>query len=267
MCESFRAENQSVWGFKHSGAPGKGQALQDTIMKKQIKNCRIGVSCLVMGLAVTLLRAAQPDTVDQVTVKEGKPVILAKGELQPLKENLDLTSAIKVITNGTFTVNNGQPRKLAEGQVLDKQGMLTSPDGTVVPVLDHLTMRRGQVIVVRDGAESVLRQDMFLPDGVRVKPDGVIIRRDGRLRRLIDGQIVKLDGSVLAAQDTVTLRDGKVFVQRDGSQFPLEKARSIMMNDGTKVFGNGQVIKADGEVVQLSEGQILKLEGVAFKRR
>jgi hypothetical protein len=88
------------------------------------------------------------------------------------------------------------------------------------------------------------------------------VSRDGKTTRILDGQIFKLDGSALPAKDSATLKDGKVVVQKDGSLLPVQPRQSIMMSDGTKVFGDGSVIMKDGKKVTLSEGQTLVLDGV-----
>jgi hypothetical protein len=39
-----------------------------------------------------------------------------------------------------------------------------------------------------------------------------------------------------------------------------------MMNDGTKVFGDGTVIMKDGTSRKLAEGEVLTVEGVVTRR-
>jgi ribosomal protein L21 len=53
-----------------------------------------------------------------------------------------------------------------------------------------------------------------------------------------------------------------VIVQKDGSQLTVASGRSITMNDGTKVMGDGTVIRFNGDQTTVKEGQILALEGV-----
>ena len=81
--------------------------------------------------------------------------------------------------------------------------------------------------------------------------------------RLMDGQLLTLEGSLLPARDTVILLGGKVSVQKDGSTLPLRPTQSLMMSDGTKVLGNGTVVRRDGTTLTLTEGQLLIVEGVA----
>ena len=218
---------------------------------------------LVLGLGLFLLHhsASAAASVKSVTLKDGKPSIMEGGKPIPLEENLELSSIITVITNGTYTVSEGEPRKLEEGDMLDREGMLTTAKGVVRPVIDHLRRQGGKMILFKDGKESALSGEYVLPNGTRVLPSGEVRLPNNQLKRLIDGQIVGLDGTIISPRDSVTLRDGKVFVQRDGSQFPLRPNQTMMMNDGSKVFSDGRVVRRNGEVVQLTDGQILELTG------
>ena len=52
----------------------------------------------------------------------------------------ELPNHITVNTNGTFKVGAYSPRSFADGQVLAADGMLTSPDGKLAPVIDHVVI-------------------------------------------------------------------------------------------------------------------------------
>jgi hypothetical protein len=184
------------------------------------------------------------------------------GKTEPMTEPVTLPNDIKVATNGTFTVKSGKERQLKEGQVLGKDGMLTSSDGSIEPVFDHVALKAGKMMLVKDGQSSLLTTELRLEDGSRVTPDGTLTTKDGRQRRLLDGQLVRLNGAELPAKDTIILRQGQVWVQKDGSPLKVDPGRSIMMNDGTKVLGDGTVIMKDGKRVKLTEGEILTIEGV-----
>lgn len=218
---------------------------------------------LILFTAVATAQETQP--VQRVTNKDGKLFVEQGGESVPMTQNVVLPYEITVTTNSVFIVNGGKPRTLHRGESLSRDGMLTNPDGTIVPVIDHLTKQAGKVLVVKDGESQTLQKAMVLPSGTRVQPDGTMYVK-GQLQRLVDGQYLRLDGSVFPAKDTVTLKNGRVLVQKDGAQFPIQPRQTIMMNDGTRVFGNGTVQRPDGQKLTLTEGQILTLEGVSKTR-
>lgn len=234
---------------------------------------RITSFILLGGFAVASLVLAAPDrppralaSGESVLRKDDQVMLLRGGKSTLLEEEVTVAGDVKMMTNGFFTVKGGKERELKEGQSLSEDGTLTSADGSVMPVWDHVAMKNGRITVVRDGEGAPLEQAMTLPDGSTLLPDGLITRGLGGQDRLLDGQLLRLDGTPLAAKDTITKRDNKVVVQKDGSVLTLAPGRNIMMNDGTKVMGDGTVIMSDGRTISLAEGQILTVEGVVRKK-
>ena len=199
---------------------------------------------------------------ERVALLQGTMRVVQGGATNLMDKEISLPQEIKVMTNGTFQVKAGKERKLLEGQVLGADGILTSPDGSVEPVADHVEIKRGRAILVRDGESGPVTGEYVLGNGSRVTGNAYLVRPNGARVQLLDGQIFRLEGEAIPALDTVTLTDGKVRVQKDGSQFGVPANRSLMMNDGTKVFGDGKVVMRDGTVKQLNEGQILEVQGV-----
>jgi hypothetical protein len=224
---------------------------------------RRAVLVVAVLLGASGIAAEALKNVERVMLKEGKLLAVEDGKTMPVKEAVLLPHEIKVTTNATFTVKKGKERKLKEGQVLDKEGMLTSSDGSVEPVIDHVAMKNGKLILVQDGERTALDHEIVFPDGSKLLTDATLRTRDGRLKRVIDGELFKLDGEALPSRDTITFQNGKVVVQKDGSLLTLSPNQSIMMNDGTKAYGNGTVVLKDGSTVTLNDGQILTVEGVA----
>jgi hypothetical protein len=223
----------------------------------------------LLGLAAHASRAAEPrldpQSVDRVAFHEGKLLAATGGKLVEPDVEIVFPGEIKIATNATFTVQGGKARRFKEGQSLDRAGLLQNADGSLEPVVDHLTLRKGRAELVKDGERSPLTQDYVFPDGSKVSPDGTIRGRDGRLSRLLDGQIRKLDGDALAATDTVSLLKGKVVLFKDGSRMELRPGQTITMSDGTKVFSDGALLKFDGSRLKLAEGQTLRLDGARSK--
>jgi hypothetical protein len=217
----------------------------------------LGAACLSLPLS------AQPvPSVERVFAKGGRVCVVANGATNLLEKELTLPNEIKVKTNATFRVKGGKERKLEEGQVLGADGVLTSPDGSVAPVFDNLAVKRGKVVLFKDGDASVLQSEYLLGDGFRITPEAYRVAPDGFQEKLLDGQMFRLDGQSIPVRDTITLANGKVRVQKDGSMLDVPLGRSMMMNDGTKVFGDGTVVFRDGSTRKLSEGEILAVEGL-----
>lgn len=218
---------------------------------------------LVFTLFCAGLFAATMANLGTVYYKNGAVQVQKEGVLTPLEQELDLSATIKVQTNGTFTVQGGKPRNFKEGQVLRKDGYLLSADGTIVPVFDRIVMEKGNVVMVyKDGEAAPLTRDVTLPNKLSITPKGTMTLPNGELSRLIEGQMVQPDGTFLPSRDTVTLKNGQVFVQKEGAQFQVAPGRTIMMNDGTKVFGSGKMVSRDGTTTPLKENEVVILQGV-----
>jgi hypothetical protein len=217
-------------------------------------------------LANALMAADSESKADSVLFKESKVSARADGkDFQPTN-TVVLPNDVRVHTNGVFTVGKGRERHLKAGQGIDSAGMLSSPDGTLVPVIDHLVMLNGQLNLVKDGESQLLLREYKLADGTVLQPQGTIRGADGLTRRLLDGQVFKLDGSALESVDTVTRIKGEIILQKDGGRITLKPGQVMMMSDGTKVSGDGLVTKPDGSKTTISEGQVVRIEGVKGAR-
>ena len=229
-------------------------------MKMLLQTCLLAAG---LGLALQSVRAADPAAVKSVQFKNGAVLVsLESGDTQTATNEITLPQSIKVMTNGAFTVNSGKKRNLRDGQILGADGNLTSPDGTVEPVADHVVLKGGRLRLVKDGESMPATGEVRLGDGSRIRPDGTITGADGRIRRMLDGQICKFSGESISTTDTVTVKDGKVILQKDGGRVTLKQGQTIMMSDGTKVSADGTILRADGTRSKVGEGEILKLPGV-----
>jgi hypothetical protein len=230
-------------------------------------------ACILTGLGLfgplfphPLLAAALTTPVERVQLMDHRILIWQDGQILMPTHEVAMPFGIIVQTNGVFTVAGGKQRTLQEGDILGRDGMLTKPDGTIAPVMDHVSMNRGRVLVVKDGDASVLTGVMKLGDGSTVLPDGTIVLPNGAPRKLLDGELRVASGA-LPTRDTITMQGGKVKVQKDGAMLTVDPGRSIMMNDGSKVISDGRVIKFNGEQSMLKEGQILTIDGVVVRSR
>src|SRR5262250_589076 len=101
-----------------------------------------GVGLVLLGLVLSTPRAS---AAEWVLFQEGKMFAEHAGTKIFMEETITFPGAIRILTNGTFTVNGGKERKLQEGQVLNADGTLISLDGTIIFVVDHVTLEKGKV--------------------------------------------------------------------------------------------------------------------------
>lgn len=221
------------------------------------------LAMLLSGIAF----AAQNASADSVTFRDDKVFLTKNGADETVvTNNFDLTPTIKVFTNATFTVGSAKPRKLLPGEILGSDGLLTKPDGAVGPVEDHYAMTKGRLYLVENGVAKPVTTTVRSATGVVATPDGWVMTPRGQRTRILDGQWFRLDGTPLPSRDSITLVKGKVMVQADGSLLTVPPGRTFMMNDGTKVSGNGTYTKPDGTVVKLVEGEVVVVQGVVRRR-
>ena len=203
---------------------------------------------------------------DAVTAKNKQAFAMQGHQQEALTAELNFPDEVVVNTNGTFTVGKGKERELQAGQVLRRDGWLVNQDGSAQPVVDHLAMKEGRAYVVRDGQAAPLTATMVFPNGMSVAPDGYGSGFPGGRNRLIDGQLFRLDGTSIPGKDTVTMKNGRVVVQRDGTQIPLAPVQLMGMCDGTQVRGDGYIQKQNGSTLQLREGQTILIDGAVYGR-
>jgi hypothetical protein len=167
----------------------------------------LSIISLVVASAFSL-QAQAAGVVDGVTVKDQKVYSMSGDRLDILTDDIKFPFAVEVNTHGEFKVGKGQERKLQEGQVIRSDGWLLNPDGSIEPVFDHVAMQAGAVKIVRDGRAGPLAKPMDFANGMHIEPDGSCVYPDGSRPRLMDGQLFRLDGTPVAAKDTVTLKNG-----------------------------------------------------------
>lgn len=228
---------------------------------------KIRISIWVAALTAAIANAASLTGVERVQFVNHKVILLPSGAELRAPNTVALPFQIVVATNGTFTVKGGKVRSLEEGDVLGSDGMLIKRNGSIRPVIDHVTLNRGHVLVVKDGEALEPRDVVQLGDGTTVAPDWKITPPVGTPRRLLDGEVFQLEGKSVPARDTITKQNGQVMVQKDGSMLLVPPQRSIMMNEGTKVYGDGTIVTFAGMRSTLSDGEIVVLEGVVTRRR
>ena len=198
-----------------------------------------------------------------VICRTNRTLVQRGSEWTPLDGEVTMAGGIVVFTNGTYRINEGKERHLQEGQVLRTDGYLLNPDGSVTPVWDHIAMVGARVKVFKDGVGEKLAAPLTLTDGSVINPDGTYTRPSGRYSRLVDGQLLTLEGVAMDGLDAITFRNGRVIVYKGGTLIPLRSPMVIMgMDDGSRVRGDGLFTFPDGRTTSLTEGQTITVPGV-----
>jgi hypothetical protein len=218
---------------------------------------------IFLAASAALLFAEVNSSTEAVTCRTNTALVQRGNQWTPLTSEMTMPGGIKVFTNCEFQVNKGRTRRLEAGQTLRADGFLLNPDGSVLPVFDHIAMSQNKVMVFKDGKGEALTASLTLPDGSVINPDGSYSRPSGRRSRLVDGQLLTLAGASLKGLDTITLSNGGVVVYKSGALIRLQSAGQIMgMYDGSRVRGDGLITSRDGTTTQLNEGQTITVEGV-----
>ena len=204
--------------------------------------------------------------VQSVFVQKGVLLSIVDGKSVELTNEIKFPKEIIISTNGTFTVAGSKERSLGEGQVLTPDGMLTSPDGSIMPVEDHLTAQGGRVFLVKDGETQPLAGMFTLKNGTRVYPDGKMVTSQNLIKRFLDGQIIRLSETAIEATDTAQLDHGKVVLFKDGGRIELRPGQIMTMSDGSRVNANGTVTWKNGSTEMLKEGELFKFPGAGSTR-
>ncbi len=159
--------------------------------------------------------------------------------------------------------------RLTEGQMLFHDGSILLDDGTMSYLEDHYIQQAGKLVKVSGGKQTVQAPGLRLPNGIIVREYGRMLMPNGYLSILQDGQVLRADGEELAAWDTIQFQNGTVTLFKDGSKLALAPGRLMVMNDGTKVWGNGMISRRtrlsnwDEVKFQLPEGAMVRVPRVA----
>lgn len=175
------------------------------------------------------------------------------GNLVRLSHGHRVTASHVINLRGGYTIELDGAVKQGDAKVWQlEEGQLFSPDGTVLfsngelrYVQDCLTRVAGKMVWMHAGMPHPTEpgQPISLENGTLIGDYGRMTMPNGYYSHFQDGQIFTPEGEELTAWDTVSVSGGKVTLFKDGSLLSLDSNRSMMMSDGTKVFGDGTVAR------------------------
>jgi hypothetical protein len=222
---------------------------------------------ILAAVSAACAGAQELKTLDHLTVEKGVVIQVKGGQREPLKEAFALPDGSKVQTNGVLVfAGAGGERKLAEGRKLTMDGFYLNGE-LLVPLADHLLAQAGRAVIYRDGQPSPVSGEVVLGNGTRVQDNVMVVRPNGQRFRMQDGQQFTLTGTPLPAFDHIMNVGGRVLIQKEGSIIQVEPRRTLVMNDGTRVTGAGEIATRDDRKFTLTDGQRLTLPGIRFVLR
>ena len=74
---------------------------------------------------------------------------------------------------------------------------------------DHIMMRDGKIIVLRNGEETPMQEEMTMSDGTRVMPNGQLLMADGTARMMREGETITMDRHQTGDAEDMTERQFK----------------------------------------------------------
>ena len=111
-------------------------------------------------------------------------------------------------------------------------------------MVDGVTLKQNKVYSLRGDKQEILEDNLKLPFKVVVNTNGSFTVEDGKMRMLQEGQVLRsdgwllnLDGSIQPIFDHVAMKNGKIYVVRDGQATAITE---------TMVFPNGMSVNPDG---------------------
>jgi len=135
-----------------------------------------------------------------------------------------------------------------------------SPDGP------HYLARDGFTWVVENGATNRLEKAVDLKGDIRLQTNAVFRTAPGKERSLKEGQlllsngfILGSDGSLTPAMDHYAIRNGRLFVVRDGVAVPA--SRPVVLPSGDRIDPAGWIRRISGSTSRLMDGEWFALDG------
>ncbi|HEY1793087.1 MAG TPA: DUF6799 domain-containing protein [Opitutaceae bacterium] len=156
--------------------------------------------------------------------------------------------------------------KILSGFALMSAAMCFAGTAGQAAMYDGVFMRNSQMYEVRDGQTKPMLDDVKLGNGAEVLASGVVILRNGNRFTLHDGEsiteggIMTRDGGAESITDGYMMKDGQVYVIRDGHSFPMN-AESRNMKDGSVIMRDGRVETNYGTTMQLKDGEMITRDG------
>jgi hypothetical protein len=223
---------------------------------------------------------------DHYIFRNGTMMFVKDGEPQILKQDVTFANGSKLLKHGHVTKKDGTKHILKEGEKLDVEGNFIVDKSKVdYDEKNHIAMKFGKMVVVKEGKEMPMTSEMLMPDWSRIYPDGTVEKQNGTKTKMKEGERFNMEAEPMSKLNTgytgapivastnkttttttttatttpattqtlITLKAGKTVIQMGAKEIPMSKER--MLNNGTKIMTDGTITKKDGSSFKLKEGE------------
>ena len=166
---------------------------------------------LVLAVTVSFGAMAQPDSIKRVmsapeindNVNDGLTPRLVKDSMN---QNADSTkNLIRELNDNSFE------NKRVKGSESQSTSTNKLKSGTsVVQMQDCIMMRKGKMMMVKNGVVTPMDPDMIMTNGTRVMSDGMILLRNGFQSKMKEGQHMDMTGNMMTMHNTKSLKTGSI---------------------------------------------------------
>lgn len=126
---------------------------------------------------------------DSVMMKDGKMIIMKDGKTSPMVEDVTLENGTKVMVDGTIVLKDATVMKMGEDDVILMTGKMDKKE--------HLILKGGVMMVVRNGKTTPMAAETSLEDGSRVMMDGTVMKKDGTSVKIGETEMILMDGKIM----------------------------------------------------------------------
>ena len=223
---------------------------------------------------------------DHFIFRSGKMMLVKDGEPQILQQDMTFASGNKLLKHGHISKKDGTKHILKEGEKLDMEGnFIIDKSKSDFDEKNHIAMKMGKMVVIKDGKEMAMTSEMLMPDWSRIYADGTVEKQNGTKTKMKEGERFNMEGEAMSklntgytgapivastnktatstaiatttapatTQTVIVLKTGKMVIQMGAKEIPMSKER--ILNNGTKIMTEGTVLKKDGSSFKLKEGE------------
>lgn len=135
---------------------------------------------------------------DCCMMQDGKMMMMKNGKRMLMDADMSMPNGTMVMKDGTCTMMDGTRMMMKEGDRMDMNGNMMKKGYNRK---DHIMMKNGKMMIIKDGKKTALGSTMPMPNGVMVMPDGTCTMEDGTKLMMKDGDKMDMEGNMIGKKN------------------------------------------------------------------